>query len=184
MLPIGPLMVEHRLIERMIALMAAEAKKIRAGQPPDAEFIRVAVEFIKMYADKLHHGKEENILFRDLAKKTMSAEHHKTMQELVREHVAGREKVRALIAARDQYLRGEKDSAAALAGPMEALAQFYPVHIAKEDKHFFIPVMNYFSSAEQAAMLHEFYEFDRKFVHASYRELISALDNKTAEPLR
>ena len=184
MQPIGPLMIEHRLIERMIALMGAEAARIRSGQAPDAEFIRTAVDFIRTYADKLHHGKEENILFRDLAKKKMSAEHERIMRELVEEHVQGRESVRRLVAARDQYLRGGRGSAEAVAGQLEVLAKFYPAHIVKEDKHFFIPVMDYFSAAEQAVMLREFYEFDRKFVHVAYREIVSALDGKHAGPLR
>ncbi len=66
MLPVGPLMVEHRLIELMIALMSKEVKKIGEVGAPDPEFIRAAVDFIKTYADRLHHGKEEEILFRDL----------------------------------------------------------------------------------------------------------------------
>jgi hypothetical protein len=33
-------------------------------------------------------------------------------------------------------------------------------------------------------MLQEFYEFDRKFIHLKYRELVSLLDGKRAEPLR
>lgn len=32
-------------------------------------------------------------------------------------------------------------------------------------------------------MLREFYEFDRKFVHLTYRAVVSALDGKGAEPL-
>lgn len=178
MQPIGLLMIEHRLIERMIKLMAAEAAKIRDGKAPDAEFIRTAVDFIRRYADQLHHGKEERILFRDLAKKKMSAEHERIMRELVEEHVQGRENVRKLVAA---WNGGQ---GAALAGHLENLAKFYPAHIVKEDKHFFLPVMEYFSAAEQAAMLNEFYEFDRKFVHFAYREIVSALDGKHAEPLR
>jgi hemerythrin-like domain-containing protein len=184
MQPIGPLMIEHRLIERMIRLMAAEAENIRGGKAPDAEFIRVAVDFIRIYADKLHHGKEENILFRDLAKKKLSAEHRRITDELTAEHVRGRDHVRQLTAARDRYLRGDQGSAAVLREQLDALAKFYPVHIAKEDKHFFIPVMEYFTAAEQAALLREFYEFDRKFVHLAYREIVSALDGKHAEPLR
>ncbi len=69
MLPIAPLMIEHRLIERMIRLMDSEAGRIRQGGLPNTDFINAAIDFIKIYADKLHHGKEEDILFRDLAKR-------------------------------------------------------------------------------------------------------------------
>ena len=69
MRPIGPLMREHRLIERMVALMRAETEKISRTGEARPDFITSAVDFFRTYADRTHHGKEEDILFRDLAKK-------------------------------------------------------------------------------------------------------------------
>jgi hemerythrin-like domain-containing protein len=37
-----------------------------------------------MYADRTHHGKEEDILFRDLEKKSLPPNHTKIINELVR----------------------------------------------------------------------------------------------------
>jgi hemerythrin-like domain-containing protein len=178
MLPIGPLMIEHRLIERMIKLIATQAVKIKNGQSPDIEFIRLAVDFIKTYADRLHHGKEENILFRDLSQKTLADEHNKIMSELVDEHVLGRNTVKKLVEAMNKYLQGDKKSANVIGDTLQILADFYPKHIEKEDKRFFLPSMNYFSKEEQAAMLNEFNEFDRKFIHLHYQEVVSELDGK------
>ncbi|MFX0049145.1 MAG: hemerythrin domain-containing protein, partial [Candidatus Hermodarchaeota archaeon] len=64
MLPIGPLMAEHRIIEKMIALMQKEIEKIKKFNKVNPLFIDTAVDFIRMYADRTHHGKEEDILFR------------------------------------------------------------------------------------------------------------------------
>ena len=172
MMPVGPLMIEHRLIERMIALMGKETQRIGQGLAPDTEFIRTAVDFIKTYADRLHHGKEEDILFRDLAKKQLSAEHKRIMDELVKEHALARENTRKLIEARNKYLAGEKDSVKVIAENMGILAKFYPKHIEKEDKHFFLPVMSYFTKDEQSAMLAEFNDFDRQFIHAIYKNIV------------
>ncbi len=72
MLPIAQLMVEHRIIERMIRLMKDEAESIKVTKKPDAVFINNAVDFIQTYADATHHGKEEKILFRELGKKGLS----------------------------------------------------------------------------------------------------------------
>ncbi len=44
---------------------------------------------------------------------------------------------------------------------MTALVEFYPRHIDKEDKHFFLPVMEYFSREEKDALLARMDEFDR-----------------------
>lgn len=178
MLPVGPLMIEHRTIERMISLMDKEVQRIGKGLEPDTEFIRTAVDFIKTYADRLHHGKEEDILFRDLVKKQLLTEHKRIMDELIKEHALGRENTRKLVEARNKYLSGEKDSVRAIADNMGILAKFYPRHIEKEDKHFFLPVMDYFTKDEQSAMLAEFNDFDRQFIHSTYKNIVSEWEKK------
>jgi len=87
MVPIGPLMKEHRLIEKMILLMEKEIEKMKKYNKANPLFIDIAVDFIRMYADRTHHGKEEDILFRDLEKKSLSANHNKIINELVEEHI-------------------------------------------------------------------------------------------------
>lgn len=178
MMPIGPLMIEYRLIERMIALIAEEAQRIKQGHSPDNAFLRAAVDFIQTYADRLHHGKEEDILFRELAKKPLSAAHRTTMDELVQEHAQGRENTQKLAAAHMRFASGEQSAAAEIAERLDKLAKFYPKHIDKEDRHFFIPVMAYFSQAEQAAMLAECNDFDRQFIHGTYKNIVSAWKRK------
>jgi hemerythrin-like domain-containing protein len=42
--------------------------EIEKSRKVDPVVIDVAVDFVRMYADRTHHGKEEEILFRDLAK--------------------------------------------------------------------------------------------------------------------
>lgn len=66
MLPVAPLIIEHRLIERVIKLMAVEVDRIKQNNQPNANFIGTSIDFIKTYADRLHHGKEENILLKIL----------------------------------------------------------------------------------------------------------------------
>jgi hemerythrin-like domain-containing protein len=62
MLPIGPMMIEHRLIERMISLMAKERDRMKTSNKANPSFIDTIVDFIRTYADHCHHGKEENII--------------------------------------------------------------------------------------------------------------------------
>ena len=56
---------------------------------------------------------------------------------------------------------------------MEELVGFYPKHIEKEDKHFFIPITEYFNTAEKDAMLEEGYEFDQKLIHEKCASIVS-----------
>ena len=67
----GPLMVEHRLIEKMLKLVKIYIAKIDNQHTVDPVFIDTVIDFIHTYADRTHHGKEEDILFRELRKKNM-----------------------------------------------------------------------------------------------------------------
>ena len=69
MLPTGPLMMEHRIIERMVKLMNEESHRIEERGRVDLGFIDATLDFLRTYADRCHHGKEEGILFKDLAKR-------------------------------------------------------------------------------------------------------------------
>lgn len=172
MMPIGPMMIEHRLIERMINVMDSKMGKMKAGGKADPAFIETAVDFIRTYADRCHHGKEEDILFRELKKKALSQEHRKIMEELIEEHRNGRKVTGKLVEANQRYLTGDSKALDEIIECMQTLVAFYPRHIEKEDKHFFIPVMKYFSKDEQDGMLKEGYEFDQGLIHEKYRHVV------------
>ena len=176
MKPIGPLMIEHRLIERMIALMAEALGRMKINERLDLVFIDTVIDFIRTYADRCHHGKEEDILFRDLAKKQLSRQHRQIMDELVKEHVYARKTVGQMISGKERYLQGDKEALKYILECMQELLDFYPSHIEKEDKNFFIPVMDYFSESEQASMLQEFWDFDRQMIHKHYRQLVEQME--------
>jgi hemerythrin-like domain-containing protein len=172
MMPIGPLMIEHRLIERMIDVMQGQLSVFEKEKKLDSKFLEMAVDFIRAYADRCHHGKEEDILFRELGIKQLKDEHRHTMEELVEEHRWGRKMTTRLVEANKRYMQGDRDAISTVTECIRSLIQFYPKHIEKEDKHFFIPCMDYFSEAEQQAILREEWEFDRTLIHEKYRNIV------------
>ena len=87
MAPIDALIEEHKLIDRMLNLMKEKLTKIKIAGLVDSGFTATWVDFFRIYADNCHHGKEENILFRNLRKKQLSQELTKTMDELIEEHI-------------------------------------------------------------------------------------------------
>jgi len=171
----GQLMIEHRLIERMISIIKDVLIEIDSIQKVDPVFVDTAVDFIRTYADRTHHGKEEDILFQDLSKKALSAEDRRVMNELIDEHVLGRKTTQALIEANKRYRNGDKSALAEIAGRLHTLVDFYPKHIEKEDEVFFPASKSYLTDKEDQAMLEAFWEFDRKMIHEKYRLLIEGL---------
>lgn len=102
------------------------------------------------------------------------------MNELIQEHVAARKLVGRLAEAGASYDKGETQSLEEIANCLRELVRFYPVHIIKEDKQFFYPILEYFSKTEQDAMLAEFWEFDRKLIHEKYLKVVEENENKQA----
>lgn len=175
MKPRGPLMIEHRLIEKMLGVIAREAARIRSGGTVDPLFIDAAVDFIRMYADRTHHGKEEDILFQELTGKALSKDDSGVMAELVDDHRQAREKVKALVSARERFQRGSAEAVKEIVSIMEWLTDFYPRHIRKEDKEFFPRTESYFSAEELEKILQAFREFDGKMIHEKYESLVKRL---------
>jgi hemerythrin-like domain-containing protein len=61
MKPIGSLMIEHRVIERMLTLLNHEHTKIIKEGKVDSQVIDVAVDFFTTYVNRFHNGKEERV---------------------------------------------------------------------------------------------------------------------------
>jgi hemerythrin-like domain-containing protein len=171
----GPLMIEHRLIERMITLVEQKLEKIQITNQVDPLFIDTVVDFIRIYADRTHHGKEEDILFKRLENKQMSDQDRRIMDELIDEHVLGRKTTKELVEANAQYRVGEKTALAVIVSKVKRLVDFYPKHIEKEDKVFFPAYMQYLSDEEDRLMLREFYDFDREMIHEKYKIILKNL---------
>ena len=172
----GSLMIEHRLIERMLSSIKNILSKIESKQKIDPVFVDTAVDFIQMYADRTHHGKEEDILFRELKKKSMSDEDRQIMAELTREHAFGRQTTRALIEATSRYRNGDAAALPDIFEKLQILVEFYPKHIEKEDKVFFPSSKAYFTDEEDQAILAKFLEFDQKMVHEKYISVVESFE--------
>lgn len=167
-------MVEHRLIERAIASIKRALGQMESENRVDSVFVDQAVDFIRTYADRTHHGKEEDILFRDLSRKNLSAKDRQIMLQLIEEHVVGRRTTKALADANSRYRNGDVSALTDIAARLKTLVEFYPKHIEKEDRVFFPASRAYFTDEEDQVMLAEFWEFDRKMIHDKYRAVVES----------
>ncbi|MFP4384268.1 MAG: hemerythrin domain-containing protein [Spirochaetia bacterium] len=175
MKPRGPLMIEHRLIEKMLNLTGREIQRIKEDRDVDSVFIDTIVDFIRTYADRTHHGKEEDILFEALEEKEISDDDDRVMKELVNEHVQARNVVGQLVDAKEAYVDGDKESINTVTEKLSWLIDFYPKHIVKEDEKFFPDTEKYFTDKELDDMLEEFWDFDRQMIHEKYNKLYESL---------
>ncbi len=180
---VGMLMNEHRLILRMIGVMRARMDAVARGSDIDPVFIETVVDFIHTYADRCHHGKEEDILFRDLAAKPLAPEDAEAMQRLIDDHAWARTQTAALVAASGRYFSGERAALSETRDIAIGIADFYPGHIEREDRSFFGRAMKYFTPEEKAAMTAECREYDRLLIHERYARIVEHVE-AAADPAR
>jgi hemerythrin-like domain-containing protein len=174
----GPLMIEHRLIEGMLSIIKNVLTKIESAHKVDPAFVDIAVDFMRVYADRTHHGKEEGILFRDLKNKPLSPGDRQVMDELIDDHAFGRRVTKALVEASTRYRNSDETALADITEALQILIEFYPRHIEKEDNVFFPASRAYFSDEEDQSMLAEFREFDRKMIHEKYKSVVEQLESR------
>ncbi|MHB8280175.1 MAG: hemerythrin domain-containing protein [Candidatus Humimicrobiaceae bacterium] len=177
MLPIKLLVKEHRLIERLIALMQKEGVRIKEEKLTDIDFIDNCIDFIETYADGCHQGKEEDIFFKELVNKKLIPEHIRILKELTEDHKYARRITSKLFDARNKNFSSTDEAAKQLFAfeiyeYLKYLIDFYPKHLKKEDKEFFLPCMDYFKEKEKKEMLDKFWEFDRRLIHEKYKKIL------------
>lgn len=171
-------MIEHRLIEKFL-ILAAESTKSMKEESYDPIMVDRIVDFIKTYADRTHHGKEEDILFHALMERDIGGNDLVVMNELIQEHKQAREKVREIMELNDQYRAGNRKVVSQIKEIILWLADFYPIHIKKEDKEFFPKSEKYFDEKELEAMLETFWVFDRSMIHEKYQKIYENISRKS-----
>lgn len=126
---------EHRLILRMIALVEKNVALVEAGRFSDWNFfLDGVVPFIKDYADRFHHAKEEDVLFKALVANGMP-EQNSPVAAMLMAHDQGRTFVRGIEKAARQALTSEAtpEVVTALAENARGYAALLRDHIEKED---------------------------------------------------
>lgn len=126
------LVAEHRLILRMIAVLEKRARLTREGLFNDYRFYLEAVDFIRNYADRFHHAKEEDVLFAALVENGMPRE-NSPVAAMLMEHDHGRRLVKGMEEAAQEALAGEPGRDEGIAVNALGYVELLREHIAKED---------------------------------------------------
>ncbi len=133
---------EHRIIERVLDCLERLAERCRAEGRLDAGPARDAIEFFRGFADRCHHGKEENHLFPMMEQRGFSPDSGPTAA-MRQEHAQGRELVSAMADALDGASTGDAAARDAWLQAARGFLDLLREHIRKED-HCLFPM------AEQA----------------------------------
>jgi hemerythrin-like domain-containing protein len=153
--PTETLESEHRFIQKVVAAAAILADRLAAGIDLDIDVLHGIVEFMRTYADKCHHGKEEALLFPALERRGVPMRGC-PVGALLKEHEMGRTLVGGLAEAADAYAKGSLAAKDALIKDLRGIVELYPNHIWKEDFLLFPMTIKVLSAADLEKLRIEF----------------------------
>ena len=176
---------EHVFILKVVAVMVSLEDRVGKGFDVDPDTLRSIVEFLRIYADRCHHGKEEVYLFTFLQKKGVPLTGC-PLGALLHEHKIGREWVGKFAEAIEGYAKDRSGGRGALQESMKALAALYPNHIWKED-YLLSPMANkLLSGSEQEGLRNTFEDAERELgseLHRKWERFAVELEGKTGNPV-
>jgi len=174
MRPTDILSSEHRVIEQVLDCLEALAGKARDEGRLDVGRAETALEILRTFADRCHHGKEEERLFPMLVARGMSTQFG-PIAVMLDDHRAGREHIARMVAA----------AAAADAARFVPAALGYihllREHIAKEDGVLFPMAESMLDQAARETLLESFRVFERDDLGAGTHERMLALADELAD---
>lgn len=127
------LMREHRLIERVLSSLEDGAQRLHSGNAVDPQFFVDAAEFVSGYADSCHHGKEEDILFREMQQQ-LGMDGMGPVDMMLREHDMGRRYTADFRSAAVRMQQGDRKAQAEVVENALAYVDLLREHILKEDE--------------------------------------------------
>jgi hemerythrin-like domain-containing protein len=151
---------EHRNIETVVKALGVLALAIERGQRVEAALLETAVEFFRIYADKLHHGKEEALFFPMLVKRGVPPQGC-PIGGLNHEHEKGRALVGSLEEWVTFYEQRRPGTQVGLVQTLRGIGDLYQNHIWKEDAMVFPMADKILTEADQKELSAKFAEVDK-----------------------
>ena len=166
--PMKKLVDEHTLIKRWAVMIPKVIKNLDLESEAGRQLVAEGIGFIRSYADKYHHAKEEEILFKCFDE---NLDIIKTMCE---DHETARAHVRAILTALDE--RDKKTVSEHLQAYQELLSE----HIKKEDEILYLWMDRNFSVTQVGELFTKFNEKDEEFgdIPKKCEEFINKLEKK------
>lgn len=146
---------EHDAILRMLDATEEAARHLTAGAPVEPHVLEGLLEFFRQFADRCHHGKEEDLLFPKLAEKGLPR-NLGPIGVMLLEHDQGRALIQQMTLAAAEYQAGHEGAASRWAEAARAYAKLLREHIAKENNILFVMAERMLSAEEQQELSAQF----------------------------
>ena len=174
---------EHDAILRMLDATEEVVRRLSRREQVDPQILSQLLEFFRLFADRCHHGKEEDLLFPLLEKKGMPRGGG-PIGVMLAEHDMGRWFVGQMAEASAAYTAGNMDAGARWAAAALQYAELLREHIAKENQILFVMAERILSDTEQRELARAFEEAEIEKMGAGTHERLHAMMGKLLAELQ
>ena len=180
-LPTEILEDEHRLIIRVVNALSIFAQNMEEGWDVEEETFNDLVQFMRVFAEKWHHAKEEDVLFPQLIARGVPATGC-PLAQLVSEHRKANSFVADIVKALEGYRKGDNGARDAVIQGLRNLSSYYINHIWNEDNMLFPMANRFLKSEDQQVLLKEFAVIDErrgKTLHDQLEDFARRVEEET-----
>ena len=131
------MMMEHKNILRMLQVTRKYCLKILKNEPVDYQDFYKIIDFVRNYADKHHHGKEEIMLFNRMSEELGSAAEKLVKHGMLVEYDLGRLHMSDLEEALKKLESGDEEAKLDIIAAAMGYVNLLKRHIHKEDNVVF-----------------------------------------------
>ena len=171
---------EHRLIERLLRVLDQAAGKVERGEEVSPTVFARALDFIRNFADRCHHGKEEDCLFPALERHGLPSQAG-PLAVMLSEHEEGRQYVRGLAHALEQWQKGDKSAARAAARNARGYAALLASHIPKEDNILYPMGENILPEGVKKELLEAYEGVEKRLGESKHHQYIHMIEELERE---
>ncbi len=171
------LMEEHRIIERVLASLEKQARRLDAGEAVRPSFFLDATDFVRNFADGCHHEKEEDNLFPAMVANGFSGDAG-PVAVMLADHDEGRRLVGAMCDAAERLEGGESEAASDVVRNALGFVAVLRDHIIKEDTVLFPMAEQTLPEEEKGQLTEAFADLDADEASEGVREKYVALADK------
>lgn len=130
------LIKEHEAIRQMLTILTEACRQLEDGRQVPPHHLESMVDFLRTFADKCHHAKEERVLFPALEQVGVPRQGG-PIGVMLAEHESGRKYIRGMVDALERYRRAEDAAIHDFISHARLYIHLLDQHIEKENQVLF-----------------------------------------------
>jgi hemerythrin-like domain-containing protein len=159
---------EHEDVMLMLRILGEVSRQLESTGTVSNKHFESMIEFLKVFADKCHHGKEKELLFPALVK--VGIPQDDPIAVMLFEHEMGRKYIRVMTDAFERYKLKDVSAASAIAQNAQAYIALLNDHIEKENNILFATADDRLSEKTQDELFDGFEKIEEMMIGAGKHE--------------